>query len=75
MAGRQVSFIDSKVTLTTGSRYTVRWKIVKSGRRHKIADVRVLGFWLTKLLRKDFESFVKSRGDNVSALLKALKRF
>ncbi len=68
-------FIDSKVVLTSGSRYTVRWKIVKSGKRHRIADVRVLGYWLTNLLRKDFENFVKSRGDNVSALLAALKRF
>ncbi len=68
-------FIDSTVTLTSGSRYTVRWKIIKSGRRHKIADVRVLGRWLTRLLRKDFEDFVSSRGDNVSALLAALKRF
>ena len=36
--------IDSKVTLKNGSRYTIRWRLVRKGKRLKVADVRIVGF-------------------------------
>ena len=30
--------IDSKVTLKNGSRYTIRWRLVRRGKRFKVAD-------------------------------------
>lgn len=66
--------IDSKVTLKNGSQYRVRWRLVRRRRGFKVADVRVVGFWLRGLLRSEFERFMKKRGGNIRALLAALAR-
>ncbi len=68
-------FVDTRIRLATGSRYKIRWKLVLRKGRYKIADVRVVGYWLTRFLRSEFENFVKSRGGSVPALLAVLKKF
>lgn len=66
--------VDSKVTLKNGSRYTIRWRLVRRGKRFKVADVRIVGFWLTTFLRSEFERYVSKRNGNLRALLTALAR-
>ena len=66
--------VDSKVTLQNGSRYTIRWRLVRKGKRLKVADVRIVGFWLTRFLRSEFERYVSKRGGKLRALLAALAR-
>ncbi len=66
------SYVDTKITLNTGSAYTVRWQIVRRKGRYKIANVRVLGFWLARFQRNQFESFIARQDGRVSALVAAL---
>ncbi len=65
-------YIDTKITLESGSTYNVRWQLKKKDGKFKIADVRVLGFWLAWLQRQQFQSFIESRGGSVNSLVVAL---
>lgn len=66
-------YIDTKLTLLTGSTYNVRWQIVQRRGRYKIANVRVLGFWLARFQRSQFEGFISKKGGRVTALVAALQ--
>jgi len=66
-------YIDSKVFLSNGTSYAVRWERKKGGKRgYKITNVRVLGFWLAWFQRKIFLDFIRKRGGSVKALVTAL---
>jgi len=66
-------YIDTKLTLLTGSTYNVRWEIVRRKGRYKIANVRVLGFWLAQFQRSQFENFISRQGGEVTALVAVLQ--
>ena len=65
-------YVDTKVTLLTGSTYNVRWQIVRRNGRFKIANVRVLGFWLLGFQRKQFVNYIVKKGGKVTALVAVL---
>ena len=65
-------YIDTKLTLLNGSTYNVRWEIVRRKGRYKIANVRVLGFWLASFQRSQFEGFISKQGGRVNALVAVL---
>jgi len=65
-------FIDTKLTLVTGATYNVRWQLVRRKGRLKIANVRVLGFWLARFQRNQFEGFIAKQGGKVNALVAVL---
>jgi phospholipid transport system substrate-binding protein len=66
--------VDSKVTLTDGSTYDVRWLLVKQGGNFKVRDAMVVGFWMTPFLKKLFEDYIAQNGGNPRALVTALNR-
>jgi phospholipid transport system substrate-binding protein len=66
--------VHSTVTLVSGSRYTVVWRMSKSRRGYKVRDVTVLGFSLRYLKRAMFQSFISRQGGRFEALFAALTR-
>jgi phospholipid transport system substrate-binding protein len=64
--------VHSTVTLTSGARYTVVWRLAEAGRSYKIRDVQVLGFSLRYLKRSMFQSYIARRGGTFQALYVAL---
>ena len=64
--------VHSTVTLTSGSTYTVVWRLAQAGKGYKIRDVQVLGFSLRYLQRSIFQSYIARRGGTFQALYAAL---
>jgi phospholipid transport system substrate-binding protein len=64
--------VHSNVTLTSGSSYTVVWRLAEAGRGYRIRDVQVLGFSLRYLQRSIFQSYIARRGGTFHALYVAL---
>ena len=64
--------VHSTVTLTSGSDYTVVWRLGKSGSGYRIRDVQVLGFSLRYLQRSIFQTYIARRGGTFQALYAAL---
>jgi phospholipid transport system substrate-binding protein len=67
-------FVDSRVTLTDGTSYDVRWLLFKYGNTYKVRDAMVLGFWMTPFLKNLFEDYISKNGGNPRALTAALSR-
>lgn len=65
-------YIDTKLTLVTGSSYNVRWQIVRRNNSFKISNVRILGFWLARFQRNQFENYINKQGGRVTALVAVL---
>jgi phospholipid transport system substrate-binding protein len=72
--GANGTMVDSKVTLTDGSTYEVRWLLVRYGSSFKVRDAMVVGFWMTPFLKKLFEDYIAQNGGNPRALVAALNR-
>jgi phospholipid transport system substrate-binding protein len=68
------TYVDSRITLTSGDGYDVRWLIVKRGDIYKVRDAQVVGFWMTSFLDNLFQSFISDNGGNPKALVVALNR-
>jgi len=66
--------VDSKITLSNGSTYDVRWLLVRYGNTFKVRDAMVVGFWITPFLKKLFEDYIAQNGGNPRALVAALSR-
>jgi phospholipid transport system substrate-binding protein len=66
--------VDSKVVLTDGTEYEVRWLLGRYGNTYKVRDAMVLGFWMTPFLKKLFEDYIAQNGGNPRALTTALNR-
>ncbi len=64
--------VDSRISLTNGDTYTIRWLVVRRGQSFKVRDVSILGFWMTPFQRKLFEGYIDDKGGNVHALLAVL---
>lgn len=64
--------VHSSLTLTSGSSYTVTWRLARTGGRYRIRDITVLGFSLSFLQRTMFQSYIAERGGKVAALVAAL---
>lgn len=66
--------VDSRVVLTDGSGYDVRWLLSKAGNTYRVRDAMVLGFWMTPFLKKLFEDYIAQNGGNPTALTTVLNR-
>ena len=66
--------VDSRVVLSDGTGYDVRWLLTKVGENYKVRDAMVLGFWMTPFLKKLFEDYIAQNGGNPRALVAALNR-
>ena len=66
--------VDSKVVLSDGTEYEVRWLLGRYGSSYKVRDAMVLGFWMTPFLKKLFEDYIAQNGGNPRALTTALNR-
>ncbi len=69
--GRSI-MVDSRVYLTSGSTYDVRWLLIRQGRSYKVRDAQVLGFWVSPFLQNLFESYIRKHNGRVNALVVAL---
>ena len=67
-------YVDSKVKLTSGSTYNIRWTLVKRRGRYKVRDVKVLIFSLVSQQRALFYNFLSKKNGDVNALVLALNR-
>ncbi len=67
-------YVDSRIYLKGGSAYSVRWEIKRTKRGYRIANVRVVGFWLMWFQRRLFQHFIAKSGGSVTALVRALNR-
>lgn len=66
--------VHSKVTLATGSTYTVVWKLRKTRAGWRVMDAKVMGFSLTFLQRGLFYKYLQRKKGDVGALVVALNR-
>ncbi len=66
--------VDSKITLTDGSAYDVRWVLVRNGKSYKVRDAMVGIFSSTQLLQKLFEDYIAQNGGHPKALVAVLNR-
>lgn len=66
--------IDSRITMMSGSGYTVQWRLAWRRGRYVISDAKVLGFSLIYMQRGLFTSFISKRGGDVQQLITALNR-
>lgn len=65
--------VHSQIRLASGTTYSVNWLLKPRGRRFKVRDVQVLGFWLTWFQRRMFVNFIQKHGGDLRALLSALR--
>lgn len=66
--------VRTKITLMSGSKYNVVFRLTPGNSGYKVSDVKVLGFSLTYLQRGIFLSFINKQGGSVRALVAALTR-
>ena len=72
--GPSVVHVDTRVIMTSGTSYDVRWLLYKRANGYKVRDAQVLSFWMTPLLRKIFEDYIGENGGRVKALVLALNK-
>ena len=68
------TYVDSRITLSTGETYDIRWLVVKREQTYKVRDAQVIGFWMTSFLDNLFQNFISENGGNPKALVVALNR-
>lgn len=66
--------VTTKVQLTTGTNYTVEWRLAKRRSGYKVTDIKILGFSMTYLQRGMFTSYVRKKNGSVEELITALNR-
>ncbi len=67
-------YVDTVLTLTSGTTYDVRWWLIRRGSSFKVGDAQVIGFWARDSLKTLFESFITDNGGNPKKLVIALNR-
>ena len=68
------TYVDSRITLSSGETYDIRWLVVKREQTFKVRDAQVIGFWMTSFLDNLFQNFISENGGNPKALVVALNR-
>ena len=66
--------VDSRITLSDGSSYDIRWLVMKTSSGYKVRDAQVVGFWMTAFLDDLFQNYISENGNNPRALVLALSR-
>jgi phospholipid transport system substrate-binding protein len=68
------TYVDSRITLSSGDSYDVRWLVVRRDEGYKVRDAQVIGFWMTSFLDNLFQNYISENGGNPRALVVALNR-
>lgn len=68
------TYVDSRITLSSGESYDVRWLVVRRDEGYKVRDAQVIGFWMTSFLDNLFQNYISENGGNPRALVVALNR-
>lgn len=68
------TYVDSRITLTSGDGYDVRWLVVRRGTAYKVRDAQVMGFSMTSQLENLFQGYISDNGGNPKALVIVLNR-
>jgi len=71
--GRHV-VVNSRIHLTSGTYYDVRWLLIPRGRSFRVRDAQVVGFWVSPFLTRLFENYIRENGGRVDALVIALNQ-
>lgn len=66
--------VETRIELSGGETYDVRWLLVRSGGSFKVRDAEVLGFWMTPFLGTLFQNYIAENGGSSKALIMALNR-
>jgi phospholipid transport system substrate-binding protein len=66
--------VDSRITLSDGSAYDVRWVVVRHRNTFRVRDAMIGIFSSTQLLQKLFEDYIAQNGGNPRALVAVLNR-
>jgi len=72
--GRNVYYVDSRVSMRGGQTYDVRWVLYKRGSRYKVRDAEVIGLRASSFLDTLFQKYIGENGGNPRALVTALNR-
>jgi len=69
--------VDSVVTLTSGTKHSLRWHVVPRKGGYKVHDVSILGVWITPISmigqqKNLFVDYIQDNGGKITALLSAL---
>lgn len=67
-------YVDSRITLSSGTTYDVRWRIVRRGGAYKVRDAEIIGFEMTSFLNTLFQNYISENGGNPRTLVLALNR-
>ncbi len=67
-------YVDSRITLSSGTSYDVRWRIVRRGSAFKVRDAEIIGFEMTSFLNTLFQNYISENGGNPRTLVLALNR-
>ena len=67
-------YVDSRITLASGTSYDVRWRIVRRGGAFKVRDAEIIGFEMTSFLNTLFQNYISENGGNPRTLVLALNR-
>ncbi|MEQ1695995.1 MAG: ABC transporter substrate-binding protein [Hyphomicrobiaceae bacterium] len=66
--------VETRIHLSGGESYDVRWLLVRNGSSFKIRDAQVLGFWMSPFLGTLFQNYIAENGGSSKALIMALNR-
>lgn len=72
--GRNVYYVDSRVGLSNGQSYDVRWVLYKRGSRYRVRDAEVIGLRASSFLDTLFQNYIGENGGNPTALVTALNK-
>lgn len=69
-----VTYVDTAVTLRSGTVYDVRWTIVRRGQTYKVREAEIMMFQMTTVLGNLFQDYISKNQDNPRALVAALNQ-
>ena len=68
-------YVDSVVSLKSGTQYDVRWWLIRRGKTFKVGDAVVLGISARDQLRVMFTNYISEKGGNPRQLVAKLNEY
>ncbi len=72
-SGSKDIIVKGVLLFSGGRAAALEWRILRSGGRYRVFDVRVKGVWLALQMRQEFVSVLRESGGDFNALLRYLK--
>ena len=67
------TIVKGFILFAGGRQAPIHWRVVRSGSRYKIFDVRVKGVWLGLQMRQEFVNVLSKSNGDFNALIAYLK--